>query len=341
MSNTEHSSRDGIEHPVAILSGEGLRIMSHPTSENLKSSLTSIDEAICCNTNRVGHLVVPKEEVEITPNFAGVKGNLSWFNSGDSPLLFRLETAQVSKSIILDPGFGLTLGMRERHTRVFLSTIATAKKLFDGAGMASKPCHAIFLDCGPTLDILNAQHPAKEYWSLIPSGGITENLSKPIQVLDRHNQKQLPSQKKEMSTNSEPKYEEICNSLGAVVVNRRKNWIRITPARGYKFEPGFFKKKLEGIKEWINAAIQGAPKARFPKLLDMVVELEKPSDGDPFEMVWVKFEDNENLWALKIMMLGVKIGRFAGFPKVLLGLEKKLYVSRDRRSEGERRVSLL
>ena len=41
------------------------------------------------------------------------------------------------------------------------------------------------------------------------------------------------------------------------------------------------------------------------------------------------------------MMMGIKMGHFAGFPKELLGLENKLYVSRDRRAERERRASLL
>ena len=105
--NIKHSTHDGLGHPVAIPSEEELKTLSHPTSEYLKSSLTSIDDAICCNTSRIGHLVVPREEAEIAHSFAGVEGNLSWFNSGDSPILLRLETAQANKSIILDPGFGL------------------------------------------------------------------------------------------------------------------------------------------------------------------------------------------------------------------------------------------
>ena len=156
-----------------------MRSWAHPTSEHLKSSLTSIDEAICCNTNRVGHIIVPKEEIEIPPNFAGGDGILSWFNSGDTSLLLRLETAKASKSIILDPGFGLSLGMRKRHIRVFLSSLATAKDLIGETGMVSKPCHAIFLDCGPTLNILNVKHPAKEYCTLIPIRRINKDRPSP------------------------------------------------------------------------------------------------------------------------------------------------------------------
>ena len=137
------------------------------------------------------------------------------------------------------------------------------------------------------------------------------------------------------------KTEDICSRLGAIVLNQRNNCIRITPSRGHKFEPGFFKKKLLSIRDWVKAATQGATKICFPELLDVVIELEKPRDGDPFEMVWVKFDGHENLWDIKFMMMGVKTGRFAGFPKELFGFENKLWVSRDRRSESERRASLL
>ena len=339
--NIEHFSRDGLEHPVAILSEEELRIMSHPINESLKNSLTKIEEATCCNNNLVGHLIVQKEEIEIPTNFAGVIGNLSWFNSGDSPLQLRLETVQASKSITLDPGYGFSLGKRETHIRVFLSSIATAKDLIGETVMASKPSHAIFFGCGPTLNILNVKHPAKEYSYPIPPKLLPENQSKSMKESERYILGSSLTQENETRANINCKYEEICDSLGVVVLNRRKNWLRITPSRIHKFDPGFFKKKLEGIKEWVNAAIQGAPKARFPKLLGMDIELEKPRDGEPFEMVWVKFDDDENLWNLKFMMLGVKLGRFAGFPKNLFGHEKNLYVSRDRSSWGERRASRL
>ena len=151
------------------------------------------------------------------------------------------------------------------------------------------------------------------------------------------NRRTLPIDK----INMKSKHEDICSRLGALVLNHRTNSIRITPSRGNKFEPGFFEKKLSGIRDWVNAAIQGATKVCFPELLDVVIELEKPRDSDPFEMVWVKFNGHENLWDLKFMMMGVKMGRFSGFPKELFGLENKLWVSRDRRSESERRASLL
>ena len=124
-------------------------------------------------------------------------------------------------------------------------------------------------------------------------------------------------------------------------MNRRINCLRIAPSRGSKLNPGFFKKKLTGITNWVTAAIQEARKASFPKLVDVAIEVEKPKDGDPFEMVWVKFEGHENLWDLKYMMMGIKMGRFAGFPKELADWANKLYVSRDRRSENERRASIL
>ena len=141
--------------------------------------------------------------------------------------------------------------------------------------------------------------------------------------------------------NVEGKIEDICNRLGAVALNPKNNWLRITPSRGCKFEPGFFNNKLSCIKDWVYAAIKGASRVSFPELLHVAIEVEKPRDGDQFEMIWVEFDGCKNLWDLKFMMMGIKMGRFAGFPKELLGLENKLYVSRDRRSERERRASHL
>ena len=188
--------------------------------------------------------------------------------------------------------------------------------------MASKSSHVIFLGCGPTLNNLNVINPAKEYCYPIAPRGLTEIPSESMQDSKLWSHGSLPIQKKETRTNINHKYEEICSRLGAVALNQRKNWLRITPSRGHKFETGFLKKKLKGIHDWVTAAIQGAPKARFPKLIDTAIELEKPSDGDPFEMVWLKFDDEKNLWNLKFMMLGVKMGRFEGFPNDPFGLEK-------------------
>ena len=61
---------------------------------------------MCDVSNMVGHVVIPNGGVEIKPNFAGSKGNLTWFNTGDSDLILRLEMNKYRKSIVLKPGFG-------------------------------------------------------------------------------------------------------------------------------------------------------------------------------------------------------------------------------------------
>ena len=58
----------------------------------------------------VGHIVVPKKEVDVTAGFAGAKGNLIWFNSGNTDLILNLRGENLKKSIILEPGFGFCIG---------------------------------------------------------------------------------------------------------------------------------------------------------------------------------------------------------------------------------------
>ena len=202
--------------------------------------------------------------------------------------------------------------------------------------MTTKTSHAIFLGCGSTLNALDVKYPAKKYRDQYLRTGRLENPFKARQESVQPNRGDLPINKGNIDQN-----EEICSRLGAVVLNRRINCLRITPSRGSKLNPGFFKKKLTGITNWVTAAIQEAPKASFPNLVDVVIEVEKPKEGDPFEMVSVNFDGHENLWDLKFMMMGVKMGRFAGFPKELADWGNKLYVSRDRGSENGRRALIL
>ena len=63
LANMKHSSRDGVESPVAMISKKEWETMSCPLNESLKFSLANINETLFLNCNLVGHLVVRKEEV--------------------------------------------------------------------------------------------------------------------------------------------------------------------------------------------------------------------------------------------------------------------------------------
>ena len=45
----------------------------------------------------VRHIVVPQNEVDVTAGFAGAKGKLFWFNSGDKDLILWLRNDNESK----------------------------------------------------------------------------------------------------------------------------------------------------------------------------------------------------------------------------------------------------
>ena len=75
---------------------------------------------MCDESNLVGHVVVPSGGVEISSDFAGSKGNLTWFNTGDLDLILAVEMNKHRRSILLKPGFGFCLGKRERHISVVI-----------------------------------------------------------------------------------------------------------------------------------------------------------------------------------------------------------------------------
>ena len=110
LAGLNHASRDGVEHPVSIISENELRMVSYPKNEHVGVLLNKINEDIHDNSNFIGHVVVPQHWVEITAGFAGVKGNLVWFNTGDTSLMLSLRLEKVTRSILLNRGFGFVSG---------------------------------------------------------------------------------------------------------------------------------------------------------------------------------------------------------------------------------------
>ena len=158
----------------------------------------------------VGHIVVPKKEVDVTAGFAGAKGNLIWFNSGNTDLILNLRGENLKKSIILEPGFGFCIGKRKKYTQVFLSAIDRASSRFEVAEKGIVVAHALFFGCDmgdrdTWLGELNATDLAQEW--------ITEGS--------------LFSYKVEKTS-------ERIHRLGLEIKNFKKNWIRIAPMKSSK-----------------------------------------------------------------------------------------------------------
>ena len=144
LATLNHASRGGCEHPMVIMSKNHLEIGSFPLVEDVESKLSDINKAFHVDTNMVGHVVVPQREVDTSAGFAGVKGNLIWFNSGETDLMFRLVGDKVTKSIVLEPGFGFCVGKRDRYIRVLLSSFVRASDKFQGPEVNSFISHALF-----------------------------------------------------------------------------------------------------------------------------------------------------------------------------------------------------
>ena len=66
--------------------------------------------------------------------------------------------------------------------------------------------------------------------------------------------------------------------------------------------------------------------------------------GEPFDVLWVKFEfddnvwDDEVMWDIRYLLMGSKLDKISGFPMELRDIQDKLYISRDGFSERERKM---
>ena len=317
-----HASRDGVEPPIAIVSENELQVVSYPKNENVGDLLMKFNETMMDKNNMIGHMVVSHNKVEVTANFAGVKGNLVWGNTGDTPLVLGLRTDGRTKSILLGPGFGFCIGKRERFLRVFLSSLDVANDLFNNTEMGQHRSHAMFFGCdggdnGNWRGVLNSKKYAQEY-----RGHFDLNKSHIVNANDRYAR------------------------LGVQVMNNKRNIIRIAPMRGSNFPEGLLSKKIDVVKGWIKNTLGQAKLNPLPNDFSVFQSLERPHIGDAFEVLHVKFDFDENMWSDEVMwdirclLMGSKMDKLPGFPSELRNVRDKLYISRDGISERKRRRRL-
>ena len=89
--------------------------------------------------------------------------------------------------------------------------------------------------------------------------------------------------------------------LGIEPQNNRRNQIRIAPTMGSDIERGYLSEKIESLRKWIRETLCQAKLPITPINFSVVQEIEKPQCGDPFEVLWVKFEFEENMWDDEVM----------------------------------------
>ena len=271
-------------------------------------------------------MFVPHEGVNVTAGFAGAIGNLFWFNSGCCDLLLRLITGNVTKSIVLGPGYGFSMGKRERFTKVFLSAFDKAIDEFKGEAGDRPQAHAIFLGCDmgdqeSWLGKLNASVQARDYRLDAPSNEHLKKVTKDNERLRR---------------------------LGIELKNQnhKRGQIRIAPMRGSNLPPDVLITKVSAVEKWIKDTLRCVKSANMPKLINLSPEKEHPQRGEPFDVLWAKFEfeddmwDDELMWDIRYLLVGSKLDKLPGFPKELQEFREKLYVTRDGISERGRRARM-
>ena len=131
--------------------------------------------------------------------------------------------------------------------------------------------------------------------------------------------------------------------LGIVPQNNRRAHIRIAPMKGSGMPKSFLSNNMDAVKKWIKNTLRLAKLDPLPANFAVVREVEKPQVGDPFEVLWVKFDfdetmwNDEVMWGIRYLLMGSKMDRLPGFPSELSEAREWIYISRDGDSERKRR----
>ena len=317
----DHASRSRHEQPVAILSERQLEMVSYPIEGSIRKCADEISEALCVQTDFMGHVLVPKEDIEITAGFAGTTGNLIWFNTGGCPLILKLKTGKDTQVLILDPGFGFCLGKRGKFTRVFLSSCDRASDKFVEDELPDGRSHAMFFGCS---------RGDQESW--------LGALDAEVQAIEFSQDLVSRSERKEIEDNDRNV------RLGIDFKNHRWNQIRIAPMRGSNLGENVLSGKIKEVEKWIRETLRCVKSSYLPRAFSVYPASECPRGGEPFDVLWAKFdfddglEDDEVMWDIRYLLMGSKMEKLPGFPIELADIREKLFVTRDGFSERGRRV---
>ena len=132
--------------------------------------------------------------------------------------------------------------------------------------------------------------------------------------------------------------------LGVELSNIRRDQIRIAPVMGSNLEKGLLSEKILGFEKWIEDTLSQVKSAALPRKFAIQPVVENPQVGEPFDVLWVKFEfddkvwDDEVMWDIRYLLMGSNLNKISGFPMELRDIQDKLYISRDGFSERERKM---
>ena len=117
--------------------------------------------------------------------------------------------------------------------------------------------------------------------------------------------------------------------------------------RGCELPENFLSQKIDAVDKWVKSTLGQAKLVPTPFSFDVVKGIERPRDGDPFEILWVKFDfeddmwHDEVMWDIRYLLMGSKMNKLPGFPSVLREVQQRIYISRDGISERARKLGSL
>ena len=118
------------------------------------------------------------------------------------------------------------------------------------------------------------------------------------------------------------------------------------PMRGSNIAPNVLADKVVQVEKWVENSLRYTKSGAMPKSFTVTRSKEHPRDGEPFDILWVKFEfteetwDDEIMWDIRYLLMGSKLNKLRGFPADLEGIREKLYVTRDGISEMTRKARM-
>ena len=89
--------------------------------------------------------------------------------------------------------------------------------------------------------------------------------------------------------------------LGIESKNFRRNQIRITPMRGSDMPLDLLAGKIVEVEKWVRDTLRFVKSGALPRTFNVTSRKEHPPVGDPFDIFWVDFDFNDELWDDEVM----------------------------------------
>ena len=70
---------------------------------------------------------------------------------------------------------------------------------------------------------------------------------------------------------------------------------------GSDIPKGCLLEKIDNVRKWVRETLSQAKLQVSPTNFSVVQESEKPQRGDPFDVLWVKFDFDEAMWYDEVM----------------------------------------